>query len=200
MMNEQIHLIIRLSGDGSVYATSPQAPGLVYGRSSLAELRSDLEDVLSFHFGRPGPFNVIEHHERHYDIADRELVTRLAMDEHRDQRQAVYERIGQVLSVPGQAESLVSTVTNRVGETVYVCAVPSDTLGWLAAQLGGPGDALVAALTIADQFLLSLPIAVDDGTHPPWSQGSSTPETRLSEIVQKIPVVTPPRTAPLEVA
>ncbi len=54
MMSEQIHLIIRLSGDGSVYATSPQAPGLVYGRSSLAELRSDLEDVLSFHFGRPG--------------------------------------------------------------------------------------------------------------------------------------------------
>jgi len=55
------------------------------------------------------------------------------MDEHRDQRQAVYERLGQVLSVPRQAESLVSAVTNKVGETVYVCAVPSDTLGWLAA-------------------------------------------------------------------
>ena len=170
-MSEQIHLIIRLSADGSVYATSPQAPGLAYGRPSLAELRSGLEDVLSFHFGRPGPFNVIEHHERHYDIADRELVTRLAMDEHRDQRQKVYERIGQVLRVPGQAESLASTVTNRVGETVYVCAVPSDTLGWLAAQLAGPGDALVVALTIADLFLLTLPIAVDDGTHPVWSRG-----------------------------
>ncbi len=180
-MSEQIHLIIRLSGDGSVYATSPQAPG-----------------VLSFHFGRPGPFDVIEHHERHYDIAGRELVTRLAMDEHRDQRQAVYERIGQVLRVPGQAESLVSAVTNRVGETVYVCAVPSDTLGWLAAQLDRPGDALVVALTIADHFLLTLPIAEDDGTHPAWSLGSSQPETRLSEIMQKIPVVTPPQTAPLE--
>ncbi len=197
-MSEQIHLIIRLSGDGSVYATSPQAPGLLYGRPSLEELRSDLEDVLSFHFGRPGPFDVIEHHERHYDIAGRELVTRLAMDEHRDQRQAVYERIGQVLSVPGQAESLVSAVTNRVGETVYVCAVPSDTLGWLAAQLDRPGDALVVALTIADHFLLTLPIAEDDGTHPAWSRGSSQPETRLSEIMQKIPVVTPPQTAPLE--
>src|ERR1017187_1749126 len=198
-MSEQIHLIIRLSGDGGVYATLPQAPGLVYGRVSLEELRSDLDAVLSFHFGRPGPFDVIEHHERHYDVADRELVTRLAVDEHRDQRQAVYERIGQVLSVPGQAESLVSTVTNRVGETVYVCAVPSDTLGWLAAQLDGHRDALVGALTIADHFLLSLPIAADDGTPPAWSQGSSTPETELSEIVQKIPVVTPPQTAPLEV-
>lgn len=198
-MSEQIHLIIRIGGDGSAYATSPQAPGLAYGRPSLEELRSDLEDVLSFHFGRPGPFDVIEHHERHYEIAGRELVTRLAMDEHRDQRQAVYERIGQVLSVPEQAESLVSAVTNKAGETVYVCAVPSDTLGWLAAQLDGPGDALVAALTIADHFLLTLPIAADDGTHPAWSQRSSSPETRLSEIVQKIPVVTPPQTAPLEV-
>jgi hypothetical protein len=198
-MSEQIHMIVRLSGDGSVYATSPQAPGLVYGSASLEELRSELEDVLSFHFGRPGPFDVIEHLERHYDIADRELVTRLAMDEHRDQRQAVYEHIGQVLSVPGQAESLVSAVTNKVGETVYVCAVPSDTLGWLAAQLDGSGDALVAALTIADHFLLTLPIAADEGTHPAWSQGSSSPETQLSEITQKIPVVTPPQTAPLQV-
>lgn len=199
-MSEQIHLIIRLSGDGSVYATSPQAHGLVYGRPSLEELRSDLEDVLSFHFERPGPFDVIEHHERHYDIAGRELVTRLAMDEHRDQRQAVYERIGQVLNVPGQAESLVLAVTNKVGETVYVCAVPSDTLGWLAAQLDRPGDALVAALTIADHFLLTLPIAEDDGTDPAWSLASSPPEARLSEIMQKIPVVTPPQRASLEVA
>ena len=199
-MSEQLHLFIRLSGDGSAYATSPQAPGLIYGRASLEELRSGLQDVLSFHFGHPGPFDVLEHHERHYDVADRELVTRLAMDEHRDQRQAVYERIGQVLNVPGQAESLVSAVTNKVGETVYVCAVPSDTLGWLASQLDGSGDELVAALTIADQFLLTLPIAADDGTHPAWSQGSSAPETRLSEIMQKIAVVTPPHIAPLEVA
>lgn len=199
-MSEQIHMIMRLSGDGSVYATSPQAPGLIYGRRSLAEWRSDLNDVLSFHFERPGPFAVIEHHERHYDVEGRELVTRLAMDEYHDQRQAVYERIGQVLRVPDQAESLVSAVTNTVGETVYVCAVPSDTLAWLAAQLDGPGDAVIAALTIADQFILTLPIAKEEGTHPAWSVASSAPDTRLSEVMQKIPVVTPPHTMPLEVA
>ena len=89
-------------------------------------------------------------------------------------------------------------MTNKVGEEVYVCAVPSDTLGWLAAQLDGPGDAFAAALTTADQFLLTLPIAADEGTHPAWSVGSSTPETPLSEIVQSIPIVTPPQTAHLE--
>jgi len=199
-MSEQIHMIVRLSGDGSVYATSPQVPGLIYGRQSLQEWRSGLEDVLSFYFERPGPFDVIEHHERHYDVEGRELVTRVAMDEHYDQRQAVYERIGQVLRVPGQAESLVSAVTNAVGETVYVCAVPSDTLAWLAAQLDGPGDAVIVALTIADQFLLTLPIAKEEGTHPAWTVASSAPDTRLSEVMQKIPVVTPPHTIPLEVA
>jgi hypothetical protein len=199
-LGEQIHMIMRLSDDGSVYATSPQAPGLTYGRQSLAEWRSGLQDVLSFHFERPGPFDVIEHHERHYEVEGRELVTRLAMDEDRDQRQAVYERIGQVLRVPGQAESLVSAVTNTVGETVYVCAVPSDTLGWLAAQLDGPGDAVIVALTIADQFLLTLPIAKEEGIHPAWSVASSGPDTRLSEIMLKFPVVTPPHAIPLEVA
>jgi len=199
-MTEQIHMIMRLSGDGSVYATSPQVPGLVYGRPSLAEWRSDLDNVLSFYFERPGPFDVIEHHERHYDVEGRELVTRLALDKHRDQRQDVYERIGQVLRVPGQAESLVSAVTNTVGEIVYVCAVPSDTLAWLAAQLDGPGDAIIAAVTIADQFLLTLPIAQEEGTHPAWAVASSGPDTPLSEVVQKIPVVTPPHTMPLEVA
>jgi hypothetical protein len=199
-LGEQIHMIMRLSDDGSVYATSPQAPGLIYGRQSLAEWRSGLQDVLSFHFDRPGLFDVIEHHEHHYEVDGRELITRLAMDEDRDQRQAVYERIGQVLRTPGQAESLVSAVTNTAGETVYVCAVPSDTLGWLAAQLDGPGDAVIVALTIADQFLLTLPIAKEDGTHPSWSVASSGPDTRLSEIMLKIRVVTPPHAIRLEVA
>lgn len=197
-MSEPIHLIVRVSDDGSAYATSPQAPGLMYGRPSLKDLRSDLQDVLAFHFDRPEPFDVIEHLERHYEIAGRELVTRVAQDEHRDQRQAVYERIGRALTVLGQAEALVSAVTNKAGEAVYVCAVPSDTLGWLAAQLDGSGDALVAALTTADQFLLTLPIAADEGTRPGWSVRSSTPDTPLSEVVQSIPVVTPPQTVHLE--
>jgi hypothetical protein len=29
-------------------------------------------------------------------------------------------------------------------------------------------------------FFFTLPIAADDGTHPAWSQESSTPETQLS--------------------
>src|SRR5580693_3977362 len=130
-MDEELHVVIRLSDDGKAYATSPQAPGLAYGRHSLAELRTELDDVLSFHLGRSGPFRVVEHIERHYDIAGGELVIRIAQDEHLVTREAAAERIGQVVTIPEQATALVSA-TNALGEAVYVCAVPSDTLGWLA--------------------------------------------------------------------
>lgn len=197
-MSEQIHLIIRLSDDGSAHATSPQAPGLVYGRPSLKALRAGLEDVLSFHFERPGPFDVTEHHERHHDIADGELVIRVAMDERTKERQEVYQRIMSVLTVPGQAESLASGVTNLVGEVVYVCAIPTDTLGWLADQLSCPGDALFAAVMIADNHLLTLPFAEDDGTHPTWRHlPSPLPGTQLAEVIQMSPVLAPSQKVPV---
>jgi hypothetical protein len=197
-VSEQINLIVRISDDGNAYATSPQAPGLIYGRPSLEELHADLDDVLSFHFNRPGPFEVVEHHERHLEIAGHELVTRLAADEHRKQRLMVYERLGRAMGIPEQAESLLSAVTNSVGEVVYVCAVPSDTYGWLIAQLDPRGDALVAALTIADDFLFTLPLAVDDGMHPSWNVSSSAPGDLLSEIIQKAPVAAYPQKVRLE--
>lgn len=192
-MDEPVHLIIRLSKDGSTYATSPQAPGLLYGRKSLRELHADLQDVLSFHFDRPGPFEVIEHHERHHLIDGHELVTRLAIDEHRAARAEVHNRIGRAIGVPEQAASFLSSVTNSVGEAVYVCAVPSDTIGWLAAQLDPRGDALTAALTIADEMLFALPFVVDDRAKPSWQRVSDAPSTTLSEVMQRSLIVTPPQ-------
>lgn len=196
-MDNELHLIVRLSDDGKAYATSPQAPGLVFGRPSVEELRYDLDDVLSFHFGRPGPFMVQEHVERHYDLADGELVVRVAQDAHAAEREAVAERIIQAASVPEQSQALVSIV-NAVGEAVYVCAVPSDTLGWLAVQLQ-PGDTVNAALPIADGFLFTLPVAVDEGDRPAWTVGASPPTTRLSEVMQKTRIVTPQHLTTLQV-
>ena len=54
-------MIVRLSDDGKAYATSPQAPGLAFGRSSPDLLLKELDDVLAFHFDHPGPFNVTLH-------------------------------------------------------------------------------------------------------------------------------------------
>ncbi len=191
-MKEPIQIFVRASDDGRAYATSPQAPGLIYGRGSLQELHHDLEDVLSFHFERPGPFDVVEHRERHHVIADRELVARIAIDGHQASRVAVYDRIGHAMKVPSQVESLLSAVTNVVGEAVYVCAVPSDTIGWLVSQLDPRGDAFTAAVAIADEMLFVLPFALDNGGRPTWQTVSDGLDTQLSEVIQRSLIVTPP--------
>jgi hypothetical protein len=191
-MDELINLIVRFSENGEVYATSPQAPGLLYGRPSLKELHADLEEVLAFHFERPGPFDVLEHHEHQYDVAGHELVIRIAIDDHYNERAAVRDRIGEAITVPEQATSVVSAVTNSVGEAVYVCSVPTDTFGWLIAQLYPEGDALVAALTIADNFLFALPLAIDDASRPAWQPTSFEPSELLSKIMERTPIVTTP--------
>ncbi len=197
-MDQLINLIIRFSPNGDVYATSPQAPGLLYGRPSLKELRADLEEVLAFHFERPGPFDVLEHHEYQYNVAGHELVIRIAIDDHYSERAAVRDRIGEVISVPEQAKSVVSAVTNSAGEAIYVCSVPTDTFGWLLAQLYPQGDAIVAALTIADNFLFALPLAIEDASRPAWHPTSFEPNDRLSDIMQRTPIVTTPEIIDIE--
>lgn len=194
MLTDAIHLVIRITDEG-FYATSPQATGLVYGRSTLAELHAGLDEVLRFHLGHPGPFQLVEHHERHYDIYGRELVTRIALDEHRDERQEVYMRVGRTLALPDQARSLGEGPTNRVGEVVYVCAVPSDTVGWLAAQLDPRGDALMVAVAIADLHALTMPFGYDEEYAKPVGLpiGGEWPatDTTIGEIMQSTPVLSP---------
>ncbi len=154
MAADTIHLVIR-ELDRGFYATSPQAPGLAYLRPTLDELRADLDGVLAFHLDRPGPFTVLEHYEGHYELGDRELVTRIAFDDHRGEREDAHARIGRALAVPEQAEALVTGPTNRVGEVLYICVVPSDTLRWVAAQLDPRGETATIGIAVADELLLT---------------------------------------------
>ncbi len=190
MSGETIHLMVRETDDG-LYATSPQARGLVYGRPDLATLRDGLVEVLAAHLRRPGPFDIVEHHERHYDVAGRELVTRLALDARRDERQDVYARIGRALMVPEQATLLVEQPANRLDEIVYICTVPSDTVSWLAAQMDGEGDRAIIALAIADPFVMTVPIAVP-GHQALEVDGTPYPaRATVAEIVRAVPIVQP---------
>ncbi|MFK4187754.1 hypothetical protein ACI2L4_27670 [Streptomyces sparsogenes] len=197
MTEELIHLIVRQTEDG-LYATSPQLPGFMFGCATISSLRAGLQEALAFHANTPGPFRVLEHHERHYDIADGEIVTRLANDELGNERQIVYERLGRAIQDPEQAKSISRGISNPVGEVVYVCAVPSDTLGWLTAQLSDPEDAFYAAVSIGEHMLMTLPFAHGEryskypDTYRSGARGYNA-ETRLSEIIRATPIVTPPR-------
>lgn len=160
MADEPIHLIVR-PVDGGYYVTSPQVPGLAYGRPTMEELRADLNDVLAFALDRPGPFSLEEHPELHYDVGGRELVIRLTVDDHLPERQEALDRIVRALSLPEQADALVSGPTNLVGERLYICVVPSDTLGWVGEQLDPRGEAATVAVALADELLLTFLVSTD---------------------------------------
>jgi len=178
---DTIHLVIR-ELDRGFYATSPQAPGLAYLRPTLDELRADLDDVLAFHLDRPGPFTVLEHHE----LADRELVTRIAFDDHREEREEAYARLGRALTVPEQAETLVTGPTNRVGEVLYTCVVPSDTLHWVAAQLDPRGETATIGIAVADELLLTFRISTAEAG-PLESRETVADLVRSQPILQPVP-------------
>ena len=183
MADDAVHLVVRRSGD-TYYATSPQAPGLAYGRSTLRELRAGLDEVLSFHLERPGPFTVLEHDEREHLVGDREVVVRLALDEHQQERQEVRERLRRALTVPEQAEALITGPTNRVGEVLYLCVVPSDTLGWVADQLDARGESATLAVAVGDALLLTFRVSTGDG-------GPVEPRRTVADLMRTQPILQP---------
>ncbi|MGC0417540.1 hypothetical protein [Embleya sp. AB8] len=196
-MSELFHLMIRDTPTG-FYATSPQARGFVMGRSTLDELRADLLDALAFHFEEARPLEIVEHHERLHDLEAGELVTRLAADRHHGERLEVYARIAAALRVPEQVPELLGGIRNRVGEAVYLCAVPSDTLGWLFTQLDEQGDAFSVALAISEPFLMTFPFTVGpedevDSARETVTIGSRgyTKDTTLAEIMKRTAIVSP---------
>ncbi|WTW93604.1 hypothetical protein OG216_09555 [Streptomycetaceae bacterium NBC_01309] len=196
-MTGLIHVIIRVSDD-TAYATSPQAPGMVFVRDTVDEIHAELQEVLAFYFDAPGPYPVAEHRERHFDIHGHgEIVTRVALDAQQARRTDVYLRIGAALTVPEQVPGLLGIPTNLVGECVYVCAVASDTLGWLYAQLDERGDAFAAAVAVADPFLFALPLMSGDppgsSKRPSYTLGQRDygPDTTIGEVMKDTAAVSP---------
>lgn len=186
MADEPIHLIVR-AVDGGFYLTSPQVPGLAYGRPTVEELYADLFDVLAFTLDRSGPFTIEEHWETHYDIGGRELVIRLASDEHAGARREALDRIVRAMSLPEQADALVAGPTNLVGEKLYICVVPTDVLGWIGQQLDPRGEAATVAVAIADELLLTFLVSTDH------EHGSINlhPSQSIADLMRTQPILQP---------
>lgn len=190
-MTDLIHVFVREEDDGSVYATSPQAPGLIYSEPSLKALREGIQEVLAFHFDRPGPFKLVEHHEYRYDVAEHELVIRVAFDKHVNDRMTVQQRLRDAATVPEQARDLADTPANKLGEIVYVCAVPTDTVGWLGDQLDPrSSDAFMAAASVSEALVFSVLMAKGEE----YACGDPIPavdDMTFAEVMRKVPVVGP---------
>ena len=185
MAADPVHVIVRATDDG-FYVTSPQAPGLAFGRRTIEEVHGELQDVLAFHFDEPGPFAVVEHHERSHEVAGHELVARLAIDDHTAQRQETYQRLRAALAVPAQVEALVDEPANYAGEVLYICVVPSDPLEWVGAQLDPRGESAMLVVAVADELMLSFPVSTGSGT--PRSQPLGPDDHTVADLVRTTPI------------
>lgn len=191
-MPETIHLFVRREAGGLFYVTSPQAPGLMYGEETLEAVRHGIQGALAFHFGVPGPYPVVEHHECHHEIGDGELVTRIAIDGHLADRQVVQDGIRAALRVPEQIDALLSAPANRVGEVVYVCAVATDTLGWLGAQLDPRGsDTFMIAAAVGEALLFTVALARDEERAEAGDLLITQPDMTVAEVIRRTAIVGP---------
>lgn len=165
-----VDVIVRQE-DGTWSAWSPTAPGFYASDERYQELGKLVHSGTRLYF-EGEDVQVLQHMER---VLGDDLVLRIAYDAHQGDRVQVAERMQRAQWVPEQAERMREEPRNDLGEHVVVCAVPTDTLGFLIRQLA-EGDSLHVAVALADEHVLSFYL-----TNAPAHGGPSLADFGLSE-------------------
>jgi hypothetical protein len=147
---------------------------------ATADLRAVLPEVLAWYFGEDTEIEPQVHYERELHG----VVVRIAQDAHLYERELVAERLGEALGEAAQRARLRSGPVSGGGEVTLVCALQSDRISWLAAQMEDD-DAVVALLPVAETMLWAVRFGAGgdgDGAAVPLS--AHLPETTLSEVMR----------------
>ncbi|CUU54407.1 hypothetical protein Ga0074812_102417 [Parafrankia irregularis] len=177
-MTRAITVIVRRDGE-SWSAWSPQCPGLAVAEPTAAELRAALPEAFTWYFDGDPDFEILVHLEQEL----RGVVVRIAQDAFGWERQLVAERLGAALGVQEQAERLRAAPPNSAGEVVYVCALPSDSISWLTAQLDDVADPVVVALPAEESTLWTLQFGGGRRTGVGTADVGYSSDTTLGEVM-----------------
>ncbi|THJ49411.1 hypothetical protein [Candidatus Frankia alpina] len=177
-MTRAVSVIVRRDGV-SWSAWSPQCPGLAMAEPTAAELRSALPDALAWYFDGDRDLDMQIHLEQEL----RGVVIRIAQDAQVWERQLVAERLGAALGVDSQAAELRSATRNSAGEIVYVCALLSDPISWLAAQVDDEADEVVVTLPSVESMLWTLQFGAVGSESERPAGPRYRPETTFGEIM-----------------
>jgi hypothetical protein len=138
-----IDLILREEA-GAWGAWSPTVGGLYVTADSAHECARLAAKAAEAELDEPVGF-VRQHHERIVDG----LVIRVAGQRPGfESRIAVAQRLEDLIHYDRAQIDDDELIRNAVGEVVFVCSLPDDTVGWLAAQLGRRGDGLQVAVLL----------------------------------------------------
>ncbi|MCK9896889.1 hypothetical protein [Frankia sp. AgB32] len=180
-MGRPVSVIVRQDGP-SWSAWSPQCPGLAMVQPATAELRTVLPEVLTWYFGQDTEIDPQVHHER--DLHG--VVVRIAQDDHLYERELVAERLGEALEEAGQRRRLRTGPVGGGDEATLVCALQSDRVSWLAAQMEHD-DAVVALLPVAESMLWAVRFGAGrdgEGTAVSVPVSAYPPEITLGEVMR----------------
>ncbi|WP_163549454.1 hypothetical protein [Candidatus Frankia nodulisporulans] len=178
-MGRPVSLIVRPDGP-SWSAWSPQCPGLAMVQPAAAELRDVLPEVLSWYFGEDTEIEFQVHHERELHG----VVLRVAQDGQLYDRERLAVQFTDALEESGQLARVRSEPVSGGGEVTLVCALQSDRVSWLAAQMDDD-DVLVALLPVAESILWAVPVGTGTGADRDdaiVALGAYPGETTLGEV------------------
>ncbi len=150
-MAEIIEVMIRQDG-ASWGAWSPQCPGLAVVAPTPEALRVAVPEAVAFYYGgtEKGRAQLIYNVEQELSG----VIVRVRQDERVDQRRILAERLAVALVQSDQVQEFRAGTANRLGDVVYVCALPEDAVGWVKRQLEDQ-DALHVVLSVTDDFIWS---------------------------------------------
>ncbi|WP_052710666.1 hypothetical protein [Pseudofrankia sp. DC12] len=145
-MAELVDLIVRQDGD-TWAAWSPRCPGLAIIQVTESDLVREARSAVREYLADPKAELRL-----HVESEVRGVVFRVCQDEHQWARHHVVDRLAAVLGDSNQAADLAARDANALGDVVFVCAMPTDTLDWVERQME-PGDALNMAISVADALI-----------------------------------------------
>lgn len=192
---EALHLLVHEEAGGSVWMTSPNLPGLLYGRESAEDFWDDLEEVLRDVDAPVGP-RLVYRFLPVGEVDGNEVVVAVPQDARKGERLALVELFLGTLNDDEQVLDFVSEDTFRLptGEIMVFAAMPEDTLGTVNGALfpseaalvitpyGDPEGRGVCMVTVASDLSM-------DDDDPRRLLTKTLPDTAtVAELIEGLPV------------
>lgn len=164
----RIHAIVTAYGPDAFGLSSPQLPSLFAGGGTLDDYRDDALVQLLIDAGAPEDFRMEVHRQQFFTRGEEEFFVRRYEDREprgRRERLNTLRKLGDLFnSVP---EALSDASRAKTGESLFIVALPQDTVRWLAEQLDVDGVATVVCRVGEDHlWLFNISTQGEDGEDP----------------------------------
>ncbi|GAA1332377.1 hypothetical protein [Saccharothrix algeriensis] len=189
MAESVVHVLLTDYGQFGWGISSPQLPELIGGRESYEELVADLDKLLAFGGATDGNPRLLHLQKHRVLMSGDEFLIRIARDSKFDARWTAGQQLTAALNIADQLTPLLSVPRRPTGEALFICAEPTDTVGWIVRQLDKNDAACVvisaSSEMIRTQFFGTGSVEGDDSPWATLSELGWTEETTLSEIIRQ---------------